>query len=141
MPSFRNLPIPGIEPRSLALQADSLPSKPPGKPKNTGVGNLLLPQGIFLTQGSPALHAGSLLAGLSRKIKNTAVGSLSLLYGVFSTEASNRGSLHCKQILHQLSHQGSPRILQWVACPFSRGSSQPRDGTQVSRIASRFFTS
>ena len=33
------------------------------------------------------------------------------------------------------------RILEWVAFPFSRGSSQPRDQTQVSRIADRFFTS
>ena len=33
------------------------------------------------------------------------------------------------------------RILEWVAFPFSRGSSQPRDRTQVSRIAGRFFTS
>ena len=33
------------------------------------------------------------------------------------------------------------RILEWIAIPFSRGSSQPRDGTQVSCIAGRFFTS
>ena len=33
------------------------------------------------------------------------------------------------------------RILEWVAIPFFRGSSQPRDGTQVSRIAGEFFTS
>ena len=33
------------------------------------------------------------------------------------------------------------RILEWVAVPFSRGSSQPRDRTQVSHIAGRFFTS
>ena len=33
------------------------------------------------------------------------------------------------------------RILEWVAFPFSRGSSPPRDRTQVSRIAGRFFTS
>ena len=32
------------------------------------------------------------------------------------------------------------RILEWVAIPFSQGSSQPRDQTQVSRIAGRFFT-
>ena len=32
-------------------------------------------------------------------------------------------------------------ILEWVAFPFSRGSSQPRDQTQVSHIAGRFFTS
>ena len=31
------------------------------------------------------------------------------------------------------------RILEWVAMPFSRGSSQPRDRTQVSHIAGRFF--
>ena len=33
------------------------------------------------------------------------------------------------------------RILEWVAFPFSRGSSQPRDQTQVFRIAGGFFTS
>ena len=33
------------------------------------------------------------------------------------------------------------RILEWVAVPFSRGSSQPRDRTQVSCIAGGFFTS
>ena len=52
MPSSRDLPSPGIKPRSLALQADSLPSEPPGKPKNTKVGSLSLLQGIFLTQES-----------------------------------------------------------------------------------------
>ena len=49
-PSSRDLPTPGIEPRSPALPADSLLSEPPGKPKNTGVGGLSLLQGIFLTQ-------------------------------------------------------------------------------------------
>ena len=33
------------------------------------------------------------------------------------------------------------RILEWIAFPFSTGSSQLRDQTQVSRIAGRFFTS
>ena len=33
------------------------------------------------------------------------------------------------------------KILEWIAFPFSRGSSQPRDQTQVSRIAGRFITS
>ena len=33
------------------------------------------------------------------------------------------------------------RILEWVAVPFSRGSSQPRDRTQVSQAADGFFTS
>ena len=62
----------GIKLRSLTLQVDSLPSEPPGKPKNTGVGSLSLLQGIFPSQG---------------------------LYP---------GLLHQRQILYQLSYQGSP---------------------------------
>ena len=46
-PSPGDLPNPGIKPRSSTLQVDSLPSEPPGKPKNTGVGSLSLLQGIF----------------------------------------------------------------------------------------------
>ena len=49
-PSPGDLPNPGTEPRVPTLQADSLPSEPPGKPKNTGVGSLSLLQGIFPTQ-------------------------------------------------------------------------------------------
>ena len=52
MPSPGDLPNPGIEPRSPALQADSLPLEPQGKPKNTGVGSLSFLQGIFPTQES-----------------------------------------------------------------------------------------
>ena len=40
----------GIKPRTSALQVDSLPSEPPGKHMNTGVGSLSLLQGTFLTQ-------------------------------------------------------------------------------------------
>ena len=47
-----DLPNPRIEPRSPALQADSLPSEPPGKPKKTGVGSPSLLQQIFPTQES-----------------------------------------------------------------------------------------
>ena len=72
--------------------------------------------------------------------QNTGVGSLSLLQGVFPTQGSNPGLPHCRQILYQLSHKGSPRILEWVAYPFSRGSSWPRNWTRVSCIASGFFT-
>ena len=43
-PFFRDLPNPGIKPRFLASQADSLPAEPPGKPKNSGVGSLFLLQ-------------------------------------------------------------------------------------------------
>ena len=58
---------------------------------------------------------------------NTGVGSLSLLQGIFPTQGSNPGLLHCRWILFQLSHKGSPRILEWVAYPISSGSSQCRN--------------
>jgi len=45
-------PNPGIKPRPPTLQADSLPTESPGKPKNTGVGSLFLLQWIFPTQES-----------------------------------------------------------------------------------------
>ena len=66
-----DLPNPVTEPWFPTLQADSLPSEPPGRPKNTGV------------------------------------GSLSFLQGNFPTQESNRGLLHCWQILYQLSYMGS----------------------------------
>ena len=61
--------------------------------------------------------------------QNTGVGSLFLHEGIFPTQGLNPGLLHCRQILYQLSHQGSPRILEWVACPFSSGSFPPRNWT------------
>ena len=67
-----NLPHSGVEPMSPTLRVESLPSEPPGKPKNTGVGSLSLFQQIFLTQ------------------------------------ELNQGLLYCRQILYQLSCQGSP---------------------------------
>jgi len=73
--------------------------------------------------------------------QNTGVGSLSLVREIFPTQGLIPGLLHYRWILYQLSHQGSSRILEWIAHPFSRGSSQPRNRTQVSCIAGRFFTS
>ena len=60
-------PSPRIKPRSPTLQTDSLPTEPPGKPKNTGVGSLSLLQGIFLIQGSNSglLHCRRILYQLS----------------------------------------------------------------------------
>ena len=56
-----DLPNPGIKPRSPALQENSLPSEPQGKPKNTGVGGLSLLQQVFPTQ---ELNRVSCIAGL-----------------------------------------------------------------------------
>ena len=72
--------------------------------------------------------------------QNTGVGSLSLLQWIVLTQGLNPGLPHCRQILNQLSHKGSPRILEWVAYSFPRGSSQPRNQTGVSCIAGVFFT-
>ena len=55
--------------------------------------------------------------------KNTEVGYHALLQGIFLTQGSNPGLPHCRQILYHLSHQRSPRILEWVAYSFSKGSS------------------
>ena len=77
---------------------------------NTEVGSLSLLQGIFnpvIEPRSPALHAESLPVEPQGKPKNTGVGSLPLLQLIFLTQESNRGLLHCRQILYQLSYQGS----------------------------------
>ena len=47
--------------------------------------------------------------------QNTGVGSLPLLQGIFWTQGLNPGPLNCRQIHYQLSHKGSPRILEWVS--------------------------
>ena len=89
--------------------------------------NSLWPHGLYSPWNSPD--------------QNTGVSSLSLLQGIFPTQGSNPGLLHCRWILDQLSHQGSPRILEGVAYPFSRGSSRPRNRTRASSIGGGFFTS
>ena len=73
--------------------------------------------------------------------KNTGVGCHALLQGIFPAQGSNPPLPHCRWIFYHLIHQGSPRILQWVVCPFSRRTSRPRNQTRVLHIANRFFTS
>ena len=88
------------------------------------VSNSLWTHGLYSTQNSPD--------------QNTGAGSFSLLQGIFPTHGLNLGLPHYRWNLYQLSHKGSP--LEWVAYPFSRASSHPRDWTQVSHIAGGFFT-
>ena len=121
----------GSENESHSVMSNSLPPyglySPWNSPgQNTGVGSFSLLQGISPTQGSNPglLHCRLILYQLRQgKPKNSGVGSLSLLQGIFPTQESNQGLLHCRQILCCLSHKGSPRILEWVAYPFSRGFS------------------
>ena len=54
--------------------------------------------------GSSVLHTGDFPS------KNTRVGCHFILQGIFLTQGSNRGLLHCRQILYQLSHQESPTL-------------------------------
>ena len=90
------------------------------------VSDSLWPHGLYSPWNSPG--------------QNTGVGSLSLFQGIFPTQGLNPGLPHCRQILYQLSHQGNPRILEWVAYLFSSGSSPPRNRTGISSIAGGFFT-
>ena len=110
--------------------------------QNTGVGSLSLLQGIFPTQGSnpcgivkvaqscPTLCNSTpwtIHSPWNSPGQNTRVSSHSLLQAIVPSQGSNPGLPHCKQILYQLSQHRSPRILEWVAFPFSSGSFQPRN--------------
>ena len=85
------------------------PWNSPGQ--NTGVGSLSLLQGIFPTQGlNPGLpHAGGFFTSWTTRAAQE-YWNLSLLQWIFPTQESNRGLLHCRQILYQLSYQGSPQL-------------------------------
>ena len=93
---------------------------------------------------TPWTEPAKLLCPWDFPSKNSGVGCHFLLQEIFSTQGS---SPHLLQLLHwqvdslPLSHLGSPRIWEWVAYPFSRGSSQSRNQTGVSCIAGGFFTS
>ena len=93
-PSPRDLPDPGIEPRSPALQADFLLSEPLSESESClVVSTSVQPHRLYSPWNSPG--------------QNTEVGSLSFLQGIFPTKELNPGLLHCRRILYQLSHKGS----------------------------------
>ena len=81
------------------------------------VSNSLQPHGLYSPWNSPG--------------QNTGVGNFSLLQGIFPTQGSNPGLPLCRQILYQMSHKGNPRIMEWIAYPFSNGSSQPRNRIEL----------
>ena len=84
--------------------------------KNTG-GGCHAPPGDLPNPGIkpmfPTLQVDSLLSEPPGKPKNTGVGSLSLLQGIFLTQESNKGLLHYRWIIYQLSYQGSPLIFYY----------------------------
>ena len=75
--------------------------------------------------------------------KKNGVDCHALVQGIFPTQGSNPGLLRCRQILYHLSHQGSPRILEWVAYPFRgsylQGNFLTQDGTRVLALATFIF--
>ena len=95
---------------------------------------------VKVAQSADSLRPHGLYRPWNSSGQDTEVGSLSLLQGIFPIQGSNPALPYCRQLLYQLSHKGSPRILDWVAFPFLRGSSQPRNRTRVSFIAGGFFT-
>ena len=114
--------------QSRPTLCDSWDCSPPGSSvhedslgKNTGLGCHALLQGIFPTRielRSPALQADSSMSEPPGKPKNTEVGSLFLPQGIFPSQESNWGLLRCRQILYQLSYQGSTLdhtvVLVWL---------------------------
>ena len=102
------------DPMDCSPLGSSVHGDSPGK--NTEMGCHALFQGIFPTQGSsppgiehrsPTLQVDSLPTEPQGKPKNTGVSSLSLLQRIFPTQESNKGLLHCRQILYLLSYEGS----------------------------------
>ena len=99
VPFSRDLPNSETEPRSPALQADSLLPEPPGKPKNSPVGSLSLLQGLSdpgIELGFPALQAGSLptelpgkpICCLSRSLRILSAFSLVLRWQRWGSDSS-----------------------------------------------------
>ena len=87
----------------------------------------LQPHGLYSPWNSPGQNIG--------------VGSHFLLQGIFLSQGSNPGLPHCRWILYQLSHKGSPKIPGLGTLSLLQGgSSQPRNWTGVSFIAGGFFT-
>ena len=81
-----------------------------------------LPESESLSVVSDPLQPHGLYSPWNSLGQNTGVGNFSLLQKIFPTQGSNPGLPHCRQILYQMSHKGSARILEWVTFPFFRGS-------------------
>ena len=80
--------------------------------QNTAVG-FPSPEGLLnsgIKPTFPALQADSLPAEPQGEPEDIEVGSLSLVQHIFSTQELNKGLLHCRWILYQLSYQGSPSV-------------------------------
>ena len=116
-----DLPDPGIKPRSPALKVVSLLSEPPGNPRASsklkGLSEAAATTAKPL-QSCPTLcnpvdcsPPGSSVHG-DPPGKNTGVVCHALLQGILPTQGSDSGLLHCRRILHHLSHELHGRSCQ-----------------------------
>ena len=113
------------------------PWNSPGR--NTGEGSLSLLQGIFPIQGSNPgfLHCRQILYLLSHQGSPVIVCMSAQSLQSCPTLCNHMDCSPPGSSIHGILQA---RILEWVAISFSRGPSQPRNRTQVSCIAGRFFT-
>ena len=72
---------------------------------------------------------------------NARMGCHALLQGIFPIQDQTQASNIVGRFFTFWATSWNPRILEWVAYPFSRGSSPPRNWTRVSFIVGGFFTS
>ena len=98
-------PLSSSQKRALLTKL-SLPILPPSAPESESESHSVLsgslqPHGLHSPWNSPG--------------QNTGVGSLSLLQGIFPTKGSNPGLPHCRRILYQLSHKGSPTLICFLS--------------------------
>ena len=110
-PFSRGSANPGIELGSPASQVDSLQLSYQGPALQFSSVQSLSHVRLFVTPWTVACQA-PLSMGIDSPDKKTGTGCHSLLQGIFPTQGSNPGFPHCRQILYQLSHQGSPRKLR-----------------------------
>ena len=101
--------------------------------KDTVVGCHFLLNGIFLTQGSNSLHCSQFLYHLSHQRSP-------ILFIKVKVKVSCVQLFVTPWTIQTMEFSRPEYWSGWVAFPFSQGSSQPRDQTQVYHIAAGFFT-
>ena len=91
---------------------------------------------VFFSEYMPGVGLQGHVVALLLVFKGT-----SILFSIVKVKVTQLCPTLCDPMDYTVYGILQARILEWVAFPFSRASSQPRDQTQVSCIAGRFFTS
>ena len=122
---------PGIKPGSSSLQVDSYCQSHWGSPRALLIHINLGRSDLMRNEGN---------------LKNNSLFTLKVMWKIklvqeYCQRKSESHSVESDSLRPMAYGILQARILEWVAFPFSRGSSQPRDQTQISHIADRFLTS